>query len=123
MTQLAFLRKVRSEALRQAMRNYPCSLRIATFLGERCSHQSTVVGAHMPVGGKGMASKVSDIHMAAACFRCHEIVDGRDQKARAWILERYQAAYFERLLWAVAETQDRLVTDGVISVAGDENAV
>lgn len=117
----ALLPKVRSEAIMQAMGGYPCALRVSTlYPGHRCADRATVVGCHVPTIGKGMSTKVSDLFVAAGCLHCHDIVDGRDQKRREYILQNYPAAYGARLLDGLAETQSRLVADGIIQVPSGE---
>lgn len=118
-TPLALLPKVRSRTLMDAMQHMPCSLRISTFLGQPCAPQATVVGAHLAVGGKGMASKTSDLCVVAACFTCHQLLDGVDKRGMA-IRERYPAAFHEQVLRALAETHSRLLEAGVITVQGGE---
>ena len=77
----ALLPKVRSDAIMQAMGHYPCTLRISSFIpGHDCSAQSTVVGAHLPVIGKGIGTKVTDLAVAAACKNCHDLIEGRDHR-------------------------------------------
>lgn len=119
-TPLAFLPKIRSRALRQAIAGMPCALRLATFIGQPCAPQSTVVGAHLPVvGGKGMGTKVSDLEIVAACVTCHDLLDGRDHRGLA-IREREPVAFHLQLIRAGAETRARLVEAGVIRVEGAE---
>lgn len=108
------LPKLRSELLMSSMRHYPCTLRIASFLGEPCAHQSTVVGCHLPVIGKGIGTKVTDLAVVAGCAHCHDILDDRNGKLRQ--VERYGSAYHMRLLNALVETQALLLRDGVIEV-------
>lgn len=117
------LPKVRSEAIMRAMRGMPCALRVASFLpGGKCAARDTVVGCHLPTIGKGVATKVSDLFVAAGCARCHDIVDGRDLPARDYIMAKYPTAYMERLMRAGHETQARLVALGIIAVKGDMEA-
>lgn len=106
------LPKVRSESLRRAAIDMPCTLRIAGFIGLRCAHQSTNVMAHLPVHGKGVGSKVSDLHMACACETCHRLLD---QDPRGFeIREKYPHAFWEQLFKAHAETLSRWVAMGLI---------
>jgi hypothetical protein len=114
------LPKIRSEAIMQSAQGQPCSLRVAGFVGMQCSGNATVVGCHLPVVGRGVGTKATDLAVAYGCSVCHEIIDGRDQNARAIILERYPAAFFERLLNALVETQARMVGAGIIKVKGAE---
>jgi hypothetical protein len=114
------LPKVRSDALMQSAEGQPCSLRIAGFVGMSCSGNATVVGCHLPVVGRGVGTKATDLAVAYGCQTCHDLLDGRNQNARAIIMERYPAAFFERLLNALVETQARMVGAGIIEVKGME---
>lgn len=115
------LPKIRSEAIMQAMQRYPCALRVASFFpGHTCAPQATVVGCHVGNIGKGMATKTTDLAVAAGCLHCHDIVDGRDIARRNWIEDRYPAAYAHRLLVGLIETHARLAADGIIMVEGAE---
>lgn len=106
------LAKVRSDRIMDECRHMPCSLRIASFVGLQCSGQDTVVGCHLPVQGKGIKTKVTDMAVAAGCFNCHTILDG---KVGVELRHRYPAAFVERLLFALVETHARLVMAGVIN--------
>lgn len=110
------LPKVRSTALMESARGMPCSLRVASFVGLPCSGNHTVVGCHLPVLGRGVATKATDLAVAFGCQTCHDIIDGRNQNAREVILANYPGAYYERLLSALVETQARLVALGIIKV-------
>lgn len=112
------LPKVRSDAIMQAADGQPCSLRIASFVGLSCSGTHTTVGCHLPVIGRGVATKATDLAVAFGCQVCHDILDGRNQNAQALILEKYPAAVANRLLNALVETQARLVGMGIIQVEG-----
>lgn len=113
------LPKVRSEPLMAAMAGYPCSLRVSSFYpGHTCAPASTVVGCHLGNVGKGIATKTTDLAVAAGCANCHDIIDGRDIARRNFIEERYPAAYANRLLLGLIETHARLVADGIITVEG-----
>ena len=107
------LPKVRSPALLAGVEGMPCALRLASFLGLPCAGTDTVVACHLPVFGKGVATKVSDLFTVAGCATCHDILDG----ARGVDLrERYPHAYQERLLLALCETQARHVSEGRIVI-------
>lgn len=107
------LPKVRSPRLMALMGTFPCCLRIASFVpGKRCSHQETVVGCHLPTIGKGIATKVTDLAVAAGCYSCHEILDGRDKAAWAYLMDNYPGAVNARLLDALVETHARLIAAG-----------
>lgn len=114
------LPKVRSSRIMGAMRNYPCTVRVASFIpGETCAPQSTVVGAHLPVTGKGVGTKVTDLAVVACCATCHALMDGVDPRVHQ-IATLYPSAYHMRLLNALVETQALLLRDGVIKVDGGE---
>lgn len=120
-TNPALLPKVRSKKLRDSVRHMPCTLRVSSFYpGHRCAAQDTVVGCHLPVSGKGMGTKVSDLAMAAGCFNCHAIIDGPDKKRRTYIEENYPAAFALRLLEGMHETQSRWYEMGLIQIEGDK---
>lgn len=114
------LPKIRAVALTAGVRGLPCCARVSTLLaGHRCAAQATVVGAHVGSLGKGVATKVSDHALVAACFHCHEIIDGRDK--RLWtILENEPGAYWQRLLHGLIETQAHMIAAGVIQIEGAE---
>jgi hypothetical protein len=117
---VAFLPKVRSDAIMRAMKNYDCTLRIANFVpGHTCAHQSTVVGAHLPVAGKGIGTKVTDLAVVAACQACHDMLDGRDPRGPK-MAALYPSLYHMRLLDGLVETQAMLVRDLVIEVPDGE---
>jgi hypothetical protein len=111
------LPKVRSAALMSGVEGMPCSLRIASFNGQSCAGNDTVVACHLPVFGKGIASKVSDMFTVAGCRVCHEILDGT---VGVELRHRYPAAFTERLLLALCETQARHVMTGRIVVPDAE---
>ena len=114
------LPKVRSDLIMSSMRHYPCTLRIASFIpGHQCAHQSTVVGVHLPVLGKGMSTKGTDLAVVAGCKHCHDLVDGVDKRIH-WLAENYPAAYHMRLLQALVETQAMLTRDNVLDVLDGE---
>lgn len=112
------LPKIRSESLRAAAIDMPCCLRIAGFVGLPCSGRETNVMAHLPVHGKGIATKTSDLHMACGCGLCHDLLDGRDPRGLV-IMEKYPRAVFQRLLLASAETLSRWVALGLIPMGSD----
>lgn len=119
MTSPDLLPKVRSEALRQACRDMPCTLRIASFAGIPCAPQNTVVPCHLPTIGKGVGTKVSDLYIAAGCHTCHSLLDGRDKRAFV-IADTYPAAFAERLMRGNHETIGHWVAMGLIHVEGGE---
>ena len=108
------LPKIRSAAMLDAVRDMPCSLRVASLIpGHKCAAQDTVVPCHMPTIGKGVATKVSDLFVAAGCLHCHDLIDRRDKRVE-WIVERYPTMFAMRLLDGMAETQARWVGLGLI---------
>lgn len=118
----SLLPKVRSPALLAAVKDMPCTLRVASLVPfGKCGHQTTVVPCHLDrTIGKGMGAKVSDLFVAAGCFQCHSIIDGRDRKACDWIADHAPTAMMERMLKGLAETQARWVAMGLIEVKGGE---
>ena len=108
------LPKVRSEALRRSAIDMPCTLKLAGFAGHPCSGRNTNVMAHLPVHGKGVSTKVSDLHMACGCAVCHDLLDGRNALG-ALIREKYPHAFWEQLFKAHAETLSRWVSMGLIN--------
>ena len=111
------LEKVRSPALMSGVQGMPCTLRIASFLGLPCAPMDTVVACHLPVFGKGTATKVSDLFTVAGCATCHRILDGKEGVE---LRHRYPHAYTERLLLALCETQARHVMAGRLVVPDGE---
>lgn len=115
------LPKVRSRRLLDATRHMPCCLRISSFYpGHKCAGADTVVPAHVPTIGKGVSSKVSDLFVVAACFHCHDILDGRDLERRNYLMETYPSAVLQRILDGMAETQARWIGMGLIQIDGME---
>ena len=112
------LPKIRSEALRNSAPLMPCGLRIASFIGLSCSGRETNVMTHLPVHGKGIATKVCDLQMACGCGICHDLLDMRDPRG-AIIREKYPHAFWERLFKAHAETLSRWVAMGLIPMGSD----
>ena len=116
-TPLALLPKVRSDQIMASASGQPCSLRIASFVpGRTCSGNNTTVGAHLPVFGKGMSSKCTDLAVAYGCCACHDILDGRDPKAWRYIIENYPAAVVDRMLNGLVETHARMIEQGIVVV-------
>lgn len=108
------LPKVRSESLKRATALMPCTLRVASFAGCSCAPQNTVVPAHLPVFGKGVSTKVSDLFVVAACHTCHDLLDGRDPRGMQ-VKNMYPNAWAERLIMAQSETLARWVDMGLIT--------
>ena len=116
------LPKIRSRSLLDAVRYMPCTLRIAGMVpGGACSHQTTVVPCHLDgTIGKGIGTKVSDLFVAAGCFACHSLLDGRDRSGADYLMKNYPTAVVERCLKGLCETQARWLAMGLIKVKGGE---
>lgn len=69
----------------------------------------TTVLAHVPCGQKGMGMKGPDQISAYTCSACHDALDGRSRAAEVdgWGVIR-----------AVAETQQRMIEKGLLTVVG-----
>ena len=110
------LPKVRSDAIMRAARDVPCQLRISNFIpGHNCSDPSTSVMAHPQSFGKGIGTKVSDLGTMIACYNCHELLDGRDERI-SHLMGHYPTAVAERLTLGILATLQILVDKGVIVV-------
>jgi len=116
------LPKIRSASLRQSALLMPCTARLAGFVGTGCAGRSTNVMAHLPVHGKGIATKVSDLHMACACGTCHDLIDMRDPRG-TMLREKYPHAFWEQMFKAHAETLSRWVALGLIPMGDDWEVV
>lgn len=105
------LPKIRSAALMNAAYGMPCSLRLPGI----CNHNPhTSVMAHLPGIGKGVATKVSDLHTAFACSACHDAID-----RFTWEKQGLTASIvLDAMLRGHAETQARLTISGIIKVRG-----
>lgn len=111
------LPKIRSKALMSSFNGMHCTLRLASFIGKQCSPVDTVVGCHLPVFGKGVNTKVSDLFVVAGCHICHRLLDGQDELTnRAYIMEKYPFAFAERILLALCETQSMWIGEGLLIV-------
>jgi len=93
----------RNKTLLSLVREYPCQI---------CGKQNqTVVAAHGPKRwcGGGTGIKPADLYVIPACFRCHNVLDGRDMATtiprserdemwlRAWMKWMLVLAEHERL--------------------------
>lgn len=122
MTPIAFLPKIRSETLRRACGDMPCTMRIASFVGLQCS--GDVVGVHLDgivtPFGKGMGSKSCDLgSMVAGCAQCHALLDRTDHRYK--VLEaKYPVAVLDRLHGARSETMARWIEAGLVEVRNME---
>ena len=115
------LPKVRSDQIMASASGRPCTLRIASFLaGRRCRGPETTVLAHLPVWGKGMSTKVTDLAGAYSCSTCHDLIDGRDASGHAYLMENFEAAVVGRMLHGLTETHALMLADGVIQIPGAE---
>jgi hypothetical protein len=111
------LPKVRSDLIMASAAGKPCTARIASFIpGRCCAGRDTTVGAHAPVTGKGMSTKVTDIAVLFTCGPCHDIIDGRDPAAWKHLIENYPAAVLDRILNGLVETHALLIDQGVIII-------
>jgi hypothetical protein len=113
----AMLPKVRSTKLTKACKDMPCTLRIASIFGHSCAPQQTVVPVHLPVHGKGTATKVTDLAVVAGCMTCHDILDGRPAARRMSATQRFDVQ--RQMLMALVETHARLVDSDIIHVPGE----
>jgi hypothetical protein len=111
------LPKVRSKALRQECEHMPCDLRLSTFIGLPCSGNDTVVGAHLPIFGKGMSTKVTDLGLVAGCMLCHALLDASDPRG-LMIRQEYPHAYWEQVIKAAFATLSRQVLAKNVVVPG-----
>lgn len=115
------LPKVRSKALRNAVTQMPCYLKLAGFAGMPCNHEAGAnVLCHMPTIGKGTGSKVSDLYAACGCSTCHDLLDWERNPVGAMIREKYPQAYFEQLMKARDATMGAWVALGLIQVEKGE---
>lgn len=95
---------IKSKALRDSARGEDCTLRL-----DCCSFDpETTVLAHVPCGQKGIGMKGPDTIAVYACSACHDVLDGR---ANGEIDEG-------DLLRALADTHERLIRKGILTVKG-----
>jgi len=118
------LPKVRSDLIMASASGEHCCLRIASFIpGLTCSGRATTVGAHLPVFGKGVNTKVTDMAVCFACATCHDILDCLSSDGRRrndYLAQHYPTAIMERLLFGLVETHARLIMGGVIVIPDAE---
>lgn len=115
----SLLPKVRSKLIMSAPRDHaiPCTLRIASFApGLSCAPQETNVMAHLPIWGKGVGTKVTDLATVCTCAVCHDLLDGRDKRGLV-MRDKFPSLVLERMLHALTETHAHLVRAGIISVS------
>lgn len=99
---------VRSKHLRESARGQDCTLRLPGCDGGG----ETTVLAHLPFSGTGMGTKATDTAAVYACYSCHQQLDGHAP------LQVDYETLLEQCLRAHAETQQRQVEAGIISVKG-----
>lgn len=115
------LPKVRSSKIMESAEGMPCTLRIASFYpGLKCDGPETTVCAHLPIWGKGMSTKVSDMGAAYGCLTCHNILDQPNSKVACYLEQNYAAAVMQRLLHALTETHAIMIARGIIVIPGAE---
>lgn len=120
-TPLFLLPKVRSNQIMASASGQPCALRVASFVpGRSCAGSNTTIGAHLPVFGKGVSTKCTDLAVAYGCSACHDIIDGRDLDAWKYIMKNAPAAVIDRMLNGLVETHCRLIEQGIITVPDGE---
>lgn len=108
-TRVTLLPKVRSELITDSANGEECAFRFPMI----CSFDpATTVWCHLPGIGKGISTKVSDLHGAYGCSLCHDLVDGRMKQPN----HLGDAAILEIMLRALAESQARLLESGLIVV-------
>ncbi len=91
--------------LRKEAQGRLCQIRLPNY----CSHDpETVVLCHLP--GGGMGKKRHDIHAALGCWRCHQVVDGREQTE--YSADEIRLMFLE----AVIRTQEIWLQEGLICV-------
>lgn len=112
-TNPALLPKVRSKALMDFANGQPCSLRLP---GICCHDPETSVHGHLPGIGKSNRSKVSDIHGAIVCWRCHQVIDTFSHRNFGLT----DAMVLDAMLRGHAETQARWIGAGLLVVPGGE---
>lgn len=105
----ALLPKLRSPAILAAASGQPCALRLPGI----CNHNpATTVAAHLPGIGKGVGTKVSDLHVAFSCSACHAAIDHHAYEPLT------DAMVLDAMLRGLGETQARLVGMGIITATG-----
>ena len=114
------LPKVRSRRIMDAVGGkysepFPCALRLCSFVPTPCAPRETVVACHLPIFGKGTATKVTDMAIAAGCRKCHALLDMTDSRAFA-IMAKDPGAWWKQILRANHETLARLIQMGLIQI-------
>lgn len=109
--------KVRSKKIMASANGEPCSIGLTSMIpGRRCGGANTTVSAHLPVPGKGMSSKVTDIATAHGCHDCHAIIDGVDRAGLKYLMDNYPSAAFQQMLNGLAWTQSKWIDQGLLVV-------
>lgn len=75
---------------------------------------------HLPIWGKGMSTKTTDMAAVAGCFRCHEILDARDIRRTDYLIQHAPSLLAERMTHAITETHALLIERGIIQVPDAE---
>lgn len=119
------LPKIRSNQIMAAAAGMPCTLRIATFYpGFSCAGPETTVSCHLdnlgPAGGKGTATKPTDMAAVFGCKHCHDIMSGADLERHKFVTLNYEAAVLQRIIHALRETHALLIQQGVIIIPDGE---
>jgi len=115
------LPKVRSNAIMAMANGAPCTLRLCSYFAPyQCSDETTTVGCHMPVAGKGISSKATDLAVVFACSRCHAIQEGADLERYNWLTEKYPSVLPTRIMNALVESWTMMVMQGVIVIPDGE---
>lgn len=113
--------KVRSKLIMASANGQPCALRVSSlYPGYKCAGMETVIGAHLPVQGKGTSTKVTDMAVAYGCKHCHDIIDGPDKMRREYIEKHHPEALAMRMLKGLVETHARLAAKAIIFVRDGE---
>lgn len=97
---------IRSNAIRNAARGQPCTLRLPGCDGGG----ETTVLAHLPYGNRGIGRKANDLHGAFCCRVCHDQLDGRA------LLAVSREELLEAIIRAHGETLDFLARRGILGV-------
>lgn len=103
--------KIRSKKLRDSAEGQKCTLRIASMIfGMRCAGPETTVLCHLPVGGKGMGTKTTDLSAVFGCRTCHDLLDSHDHRITK------DPEFAIRLITAITETQAVWLEEGLLKV-------
>ena len=96
--------------IRESARGEDCALQIHPYCN---GNPETVVLAHLPSAGHGMALKSPDWWAVYACSSCHDVIDARNpQAARELGAEEITACMIRGLY----RTQRRLIDKGLLMV-------